>query len=368
MSDIEPTMSPTQREAERIMTICNACRYCEGLCAVFPAMELRNTFSSGDLNYLANLCHSCGACYFDCQYAPPHEFKVNVPQTLHTLRADSYAQYAWPRACAGLFERNGLVISVCAALSVAVFVIALVWTNAPAVFFSAHSGAGAFYAVMPHGWMVWIFGSAFVYAMVALAMGVRSFWRAAGDYTAAPSVTALWRAMRDAAVLRNLEGGGGGCMDADERPDARRRVYHHFTFYGFLLCFASTSVATLYHYCFAWQAPYGLLSVPVVLGTLGGIGLLVGPAGLLKANWRRAPETKDDMRSGMDIAFIAMLFLVSFTGMALLILRETAAMGIVLAVHLGFVFGFFITMPYGKFVHGIYRFAALTRHAMEQRR
>ena len=146
------------------------------------------------------------------------------------------------------------------------------------------------------------------------------------------------------------------------------RVYHHFTFYGFLLCFASTSVATLYHYCFAWQAPYGLLSVPVVLGTLGGIGLLVGPAGLLKANWRRAPETKDDMRSGMDIAFIAMLFLVSFTGMALLILRETAAMGIVLAVHLGFVFGFFITMPYGKFVHGIYRFAALTRHAMEQRR
>ncbi len=74
-------MLPTDnlREAERLMTICNACRYCEGLCAVFPAMEMRLTFAAGDLNYLANLCHQCGACYTDCQYSPPHEFNVNVP-------------------------------------------------------------------------------------------------------------------------------------------------------------------------------------------------------------------------------------------------------------------------------------------------
>ena len=32
------------------MTICNACRYCEGLCAVFPAMEMRRTFAAGDLD------------------------------------------------------------------------------------------------------------------------------------------------------------------------------------------------------------------------------------------------------------------------------------------------------------------------------
>ena len=81
-------------EADRLMTICNACRYCEGLCAVFPAMEMRRTFADSDLNYLANLCHQCGACYSDCQYSPPHEFNVNVPAALATLRNDSYAQYA----------------------------------------------------------------------------------------------------------------------------------------------------------------------------------------------------------------------------------------------------------------------------------
>jgi len=31
------------------------------------------------------------------------------------------------------------------------------------------------------------------------------------------------------------------------------------------------------------------------------------------------------------------------------------------------VFALFITMPYGKFVHGIYRFAALVRYAKESR-
>ena len=58
--------TPALAEAERLMTVCNSCRYCEGLCAVFPAMELRRSFADGDLNYLANLCHGCGACYHDC--------------------------------------------------------------------------------------------------------------------------------------------------------------------------------------------------------------------------------------------------------------------------------------------------------------
>ncbi len=68
------------------MTVCNSCRYCEGHCAVFPAMEMRRAFPDGDLNYLANLCHGCGGCYVDCQFSPPHEFDVNVPRALAKLR------------------------------------------------------------------------------------------------------------------------------------------------------------------------------------------------------------------------------------------------------------------------------------------
>jgi len=105
----------------------------------------------------------------------------------------------------------------------------------------------------------------------------------------------------------------------------------------------------------------------VVLGTLGGVGLLIGPAGLLAERWKRDPALVDQARTGMDVAFIAMLILTSLTGIALLLWRDTAAMGPLLALHLGVVFSLFITMPYGKFVHGIYRYLALVRYARERR-
>ena len=97
------------------------------------------------------------------------------------------------------------------------------------------------------------------------------------------------------------------------------------------------------------------------------IGLLIGPAGLLAERFKRDPALVDEKRTGMDTAFIAMLFLTSLTGMALLLWRDTAAMGPLLALHLGVVFSLFITMPYGKFVHGIYRYVALVRYAKERR-
>src|SRR3954462_8514359 len=105
-------------KADRVMTFCNPCRYCEGVCAVFPAMEMRRAFPDGALNNIANLCHGCGACYVDRQFSPPHEFDVNVPKGLAPVRVDSYAADAWPRALAPMFARNGLAISIVAALSV----------------------------------------------------------------------------------------------------------------------------------------------------------------------------------------------------------------------------------------------------------
>ena len=85
--------------------MCNACRYCEQYCPVFPAMEQRPSFARVDLAYLANLCHNCGECLYACQYAPPHEFGINVPRTLAEIRLASYEDYAWPRPLAALFRR-----------------------------------------------------------------------------------------------------------------------------------------------------------------------------------------------------------------------------------------------------------------------
>ncbi|CAD7031111.1 tricarballylate utilization protein B [Pseudorhizobium endolithicum] len=360
--------SATLEEADRLMTVCNSCRYCEGLCAVFPAMEMRRSFSDGDLNYLANLCHSCGACLPDCQFSPPHEFNVNVPKTLAKLRGDTYQAYAWPPQLSGLFARNGLAISLIAALSVALFIAGFVGWNDPSVLFGVHTGPGAFYRLMPHNTMVLIFMLASLYVVLAIAMSIRAFWSDIGEPAATLTErSSVWQAIKDACTLRYLDGGGVGCMNEDEAPTDRRRLYHHLTFYGFMLCFAATSVATVYHYLVGREAPYFWYDLPVILGTLGGIGLIIGPAGLLAAKWRRDPLLLDQTRMGMDVAFLVMLFLTSATGLLLLVLRATPAMGLLLAIHLGVVFSLFITMPYGKFMHGIYRFLALVRYAKEKR-
>jgi citrate/tricarballylate utilization protein len=172
----------------------------------------------------------------------------------------------------------------------------------------------------------------------------------------------------DILRLKNLDGGGEGCIYPDGRPSLTRRRFHHLTFYGFLLCVAATSVAAVYHYVFDWPAPYAFWSGPVLLGTAGGVGLLIGPAGLLWLKIHRNPVLSDEGQSGMDIGFLALLFLTSLTGLLLLAFRETPAMGGLLAAHLGMILGLFLTMPYGKFVHTLYRSAALVRFEIEESR
>jgi citrate/tricarballylate utilization protein len=357
-------------EGARMASICNACRYCEGFCAVFPALERRLTFAEADLSYLANLCHNCGSCYYACQYAPPHEFELNFPRMLAEIRGASYRKYAWPGALARAFARNGVVLSVATAAMLALFVGAVGYAAGGDAFFAAHlDHDGAFYAVLPHAAMAWPFGVVFLYAIAALSVAGARFWRDTGE-RARDFVSArpLGDALGDSLTLRYLAGGGEGCTYPDERPSMLRRAFHHFTFYGFLLCFAATCVATVYHYAADSPAPYPLASWPVVLGALGGIGLLLGPVGLLWLKVARDSALSSPKQTGMDVAFLVLLILVSASGLLLLGLRETRAMGTLLALHLGAVMALFLTLPYGKFVHAVYRLAALVRYHLERKR
>jgi citrate/tricarballylate utilization protein len=360
-------MTANESEVARQLQICNACRYCEGFCAVFPAMTRRLEFGKADVHYLANLCHNCGACLHACQYAPPHEFAVNVPQAMAKVRGQTYHDYAWPSAMGALYQRNGMTVALALAAGLALFLLLAV--QAQGALWHAPM-AGNFYAVFPHNMLALLFGAVFGFAMLALAIGVTRFWRAVspGAPPQGTAGTAFAEAAGNALRLKYLDGGHGqGCNDADDAFTLWRRRFHHATFYGFLLCFAATSVATGYHYLLRWPAPYPFWSLPVLLGTVGGIGLLIGPAGLFWLNLRRHPEHGDSAQRPMDRGFIALLFFTSLTGLALLAWRDTGAMALLLAVHLGVVMALFLTLPYGKFAHGIYRSAALLKWSIEKR-
>jgi len=363
---------------EHVMTVCNACRYCEQYCPVFPAMEERVLFAKADLTYLANLCHNCGECLYACQFAPPHEFGINVPQTLARIRVRSYENHCWPPALGAAFRHHGVATALGLVGVLTLLMLLATWVMNPD---GLRASSGDFYAVVPHGVMVSLFGSVGIFVLVALGMGLRGFWgeiqsgsafapaRLDGRFDAEGlSVADTRHALRDALTLRHLHTTGVDCTTAEDTRRPWRRWFHHCTLYGFMLCFASTSVAAIYHIIFGWHAPYAYTSLPVLLGTAGGLGLLIGPAGLLAVRRQRDPDLGDADQKGLDEAFIVLLWLTSLTGLVLLVLRAQGAMGVLLVIHLGAVLALFLTLPYGKFVHGIYRTAALLKYAKESRR
>jgi citrate/tricarballylate utilization protein len=359
-------MQPVEvvREGERIMTICNACRYCEGFCAVFPAMERRLSFAEADLNYLANLCHNCTECLQACQYASPHPFAVNVPRTLAQIRLRSYEKYCWPQPLGVAFRLHGVATVLgLTGLLLAGLLVAMRVTGQKG--FTNSGGPADFYAVVPHAVMAGSFGAVFLLVLAALVVGVARFVKESGNQSDGADARSLGAGLRNALTLKYLHGSGEDCTTRENVRGPWRRWFHHLTFYGFVLCFASTTVAAVYHSILDWKAPYPLVSLPVLLGTIGGIGLLVGPVGLWAIRDRRDPATADPAQTGLDRGFILLLVLTSATGLALLALRDSAAMGTLLIVHLAVVLTLFITLPYGKFVHGLYRAAALIKSARE---
>jgi citrate/tricarballylate utilization protein len=347
------------------LEVCNACRYCEGYCAVFPALERKRRFSPDDVVYLANLCHDCRACFYACMYAPPHEFGVNLPKALAEVREQTYAQYALPTVVSNLARRNLWLLIVGALVSLAFF--GLVAVLSPMGLFSARQGPGAFYSVIPYLVMM---VPALLISLYAIGVMVAGAFAFAKDIGARGNVSLgqTLSAAGEAFSLRYLRGGtAGGCFYPSERTSNSRLVFHMLVFYGFISAFAATVIAAIMQDLFGQEPPYPILSAPVILGSLGGLGIIVGATGLLVLKWRSDREPADGQTLNLDWLFLISLNVVAITGMLLLLLRDTPAMPVLLVVHLATVLALYISAPYGKFAHFLYRYAALVQNRIESR-
>jgi citrate/tricarballylate utilization protein len=355
-------------EANRQFTICNACRYCEGICSVFPAMEMRTAFTSGDVSYLSSLCHDCRACLPACPFTPPHEYAVDIPSLMSMARLQTFEQHARPRVLWKVLTRARTVAGLMVATLLFALLVALA-TGDPGRLTEAHTGEGSFYDII--AW-VWLFAPTMVVSLlvaVAIFAGLFEFVSGTkGGRRRLLSPGAHGRALVDVLGLRNLGGGGGGCHAvSDETTSSSRRILHHLVFYGFASMFAATCAAAFQQEILGMLPPYPLLSVPVVLGTVGGIATTAGTTGFLVMGMRRRGGGELSESRKFDITFTITLLLATVTGLLTLALRSTSLMGPALIVHLGTLWGFFLTLPYSKFVHGAYRYLALVRSHVEAR-
>lgn len=354
-------------EANRQLDICNACRYCEGYCAVYPALERRTLLSAGDVTQLANLCHDCRACFDACMYAPPHEFAVNIPKALSEVRLESYGKYVWPQRVPGVLRGwTGIAIGV--VLSSAVTTALALAYAGPSGLLADRDVASSPYDLIPYPVLLVLLLAPSLFSVSVMAAAGWRYWTDVCAGSRSMPVRAVARAVLHSLTLRNLRGGGGECYyPQDDVPSPARRRLHFYVAYGFGLCTLSTSSAAVLQDFLGSPPPYPVFSLPVISGVIGGLGIVIGCTGLLRLKAKSSQITSFAQMTVKDYGLLVALDFLAISGFATLLTREGPGYGVAYVVHLAAIVLTFAAAPYSKFVHLVFRFLALVRDNVEQR-
>ena len=159
------------------------------------------------------------------------------------VRLETYQHYAQPAAFGALYRRAGITVTLALVFGLILFLL-LAMSLKGSLFHPPL--AGDFYQIFPHNLLAWMFGSVFILAIGLLMAGVLRFWREISP--GVPRSAEIAEASHNALTLKYLDGGHGkGCNEADDAFTLMRRRFHHFTFYGFMLCFAWMAILLAIH-------------------------------------------------------------------------------------------------------------------------
>ncbi|WP_251821032.1 citrate utilization protein B [Campylobacter jejuni] len=266
------------------------------LCGV-SSYGKKGEFSLKDMDYLANLCHQCSECFYDCQYAPPHEFNVLIPKQFAALRQYSYEKYAFPNFLGLAFRKNAVLTSI-------VLILCLFLDFGARVLMRVKMLKGIF-AIVSYDYMVSIFVTVSLLVLLALVGSVAKFYHAIEIKNL--NFTVFIKSLKDALSFKYLGGHKNeGCTYPNEKRSNIRKIFHHFSAYGFL--FYSNFFRGFYHHFLNLVAPYDFTQLPKIFGSLGGIMLCIGTLGLFVLKSVADKNIVDSQSMGMDYVFIFMLF------------------------------------------------------------
>lgn len=346
-------------EGIRLLRFCNACRYCEALCPVWRAIEVRKFFGEGDIHYHANLCFDCRACYYACQYVPPHEYNLDPPKVFDDVRLKTYEKFSVSERIFKFMSKpfGTVLVTLLSILLTYLYTFILLGGK----LFVRHE---EFYSIIPKD--VLVVGGLVLGAYIVLVAiyGGLSYWKNIhGKLSDLLSVEGHMSALAQVFTHISLTGGGIGCNYPNEEEPGNylRLITHAMIFYGFIITFLATVLGFIYEDVLHIPSPFPLTNPVVILGLVGGLALTFGiiSALILKAKARK-------MRSrDMDVSLEALLALVAITGLAVLLLRGTWALGLSFVFHMGSVLAFFVVAPFSKMVHLIYRYLSLVKYGIE---
>jgi quinone-modifying oxidoreductase subunit QmoC len=294
------------------------------------------------------LCHQCNDCTLRC----PRDARPG--DIMQTVRAMAIEALAFPRFLGSLVASARTTWPLLLGLPILFWVALLGLTGhlgVPADF-------NAYEDAVPH-WMIYaVFFPVAGWVLFASWMGGRRFWKLLGG-----------RAARSGSFLANLLPPLGEiathkrfakCSAA--RP---RRTGHLTLLWGFVGAAVTSGLLVVGIYIQHLPMPLSLDHPYKILGNISAILLVVGGT-MLVAN-RLGDSKRAGASTSFDNFFLSVVVLVIATGVAVEVARLAGApdVGIPLyVVHLGVVMCLFVTFPYSKFAHVLYRTLAMTHERM----
>jgi quinone-modifying oxidoreductase, subunit QmoC len=294
------------------------------------------------------LCHQCNDCTARC----PRDAKPG--DAMQAIRALLVEQLGAPRFMARLVGRADATWPIL--LGVPVLFLALLIRTVNG--FAVPRTPLVYSDVVPQ-WMIYaVFMPAAAFALVAGAVGARRAWTAWGE--GSPRKGGLLRGLGAVAMDILLHRRFATCTVA--RP---RRLGHLLLLWGFLGALATTTLLGIGIDVLGVRTPLPQLHPVKLLGNLSAILLAVGVVWL--AVNRAGNAAAAGASRAFDVFLVALVTLLVFSGvgaeLARLWLPAPAALALYV-VHLGMVLSLFLTFPFSKLAHALYRTLAMAHERL----
>ena len=342
--------------------LCYQCATCSSVCelatpdAPFPRRQM--LFAQWGLvdRLVADpavwLCHQCNDCTVRC----PRDAKPG--DAMHAIRALVIEELAAPKALGRLVGRAALTWPVLLAAPIVFWFLYIRAVNG----FAVHTLPLAYSEVVPL-WMIYsVFLPAAGFAALAAAVGARRAWVAWGD--GRPRRGSLVQGLAGVAQDVLLHRGFGKCNAA--RP---RQPGHLLLFWGFAGALATTTLLGIAMDGFGVKTPLPQLHPIKLLGNLSAILLFTGMVWLMVNRIRSAAAA--GASTAFDVFFLALVILLVLSGVGSELGRIFLPVPVALAmyvVHLAMILALFLTFPFSKFAHALYRTLALAHERLTSER
>ena len=340
------------------VTRCYQCATCSAVCdlapdgAPFPRRQMLLAQWGLETQVAADpavwLCHQCNDCTERC----PRDARPG--DVLQAVRALSVEKLAFPGALGRLVGRAATTWPLLLAIPILFWLALLAGTGHLTLPADFH----AYEQVVPHALIYGVFFPVAGWVVLAGWVSGRRFWALLG--TASP---------RSGTFLGNLLPVLGEIASHKRFRScgaARPRFASHFlVLWGFVGAAVTSGLLIVGIYVQDLPMPLALSHPYKILGNVSAVLLVVGGGWLVAS--RLGNRAATGTSTAFDTYFLTMVVLVIVTG----VLSEVARLAFsgefafaVYITHLGVVLNLFVTFPYSKFAHLLYRSLAMVHRRM----